>query len=308
MIKKIKGKNMTDYNTIPIEFKCHFCEVCLGHGCTAELPGMGGVFDSRNFVLNCAAWDGFSIDSFSDKEKKKMLQTKVRLAPITGALQNVGYHDEEAFYKDLTELVFKAGFRLSIGDGTPDDKLQFGIKAIQKLQEKKSKTKAAVFLKPYPNEKLFERIEWASPVAEILGIDIDAYNILTMRNLVSLEKKTASQMKEVQKKAGLPFAIKGVFVEEDIELVKELRPDIIVVSNHGGRVETAIGSSADFLAKKGRELRNYCGEIWVDGGVRKKRDIEIASFLGASEVLIGRPFITALCRGDSPESLKKTFS
>jgi len=294
--------------TSKINYKCHFCEVCVGKGCTAELPGMGGVFESRNFVLNCAAWDGFSLDSFSDKERKKIPRAKVRLAPITGALQNVGYHDEKAFYKDLTEFVFKAGFRLSIGDGTPDDKLQFGIQAIQKLQEKKPKTKAAVFLKPYANEILFERIEWASPVAEIIGIDIDAYNILTMRNLVNLEKKTASQMKEVQKKAGLPFAVKGVFTSADMDLVKELRPDIVVVSNHGGRVETDIGSSAEFLARRGRELRNYCGEIWVDGGIRKQRDVEIASFLGASEVLVGRPFITALCRGDSAESLRARFN
>ena len=29
----------------------------------------------------------------------------------------------------------------------------------------------------------------ASGIAEIIGIDIDAYNIITMRNLVSLEKE-----------------------------------------------------------------------------------------------------------------------
>ena len=82
----------------------------------------------------------------------------------------------------------------------------------------------------------------------------------------------------------------------------------MVVSNHGGRVETDIGSSAEFLARRGRELRNYCGEIWVDGGIRKQRDVEIARFFGASEVLVGRPFITALCRGDSAESLRNTFA
>ena len=53
--------------------------------------------------------------------------------------------------------------------------------------------KAAFFLKPYPQEKLFERIEWIRPYASHIGIDIDSYNIVTMRNLVNLERKAAAK-------------------------------------------------------------------------------------------------------------------
>jgi N-acetylneuraminate synthase len=46
-----------------------------------------------------------------------------------------------------------------------------------------------------------------------------------------------------------------------------------------------------------KELKDYCGEIWVDGGIRTKQDEQVAKFLGASQILLGRPVISALCEG-----------
>ena len=164
--------------------------------------------------------------------------------------------------------------------------------------------KAAVFIKPYPQARIFERVEWSAPVAEYIGVDIDSYSILTMRNLVKLEKKTASQLIEIKKEAakkGIPFAVKGVFTREDVELMQEVRPDVIVISNHGGRVENRAGSSAVFMAENASTLRKYCGQLWVDGGIRKYRDLQTAAYFGISQVMIGRPFISALCRGGSAE-------
>ncbi len=140
-------------------------------------------------------------------------------------------------------------------------------------------------------------MEWCGDRAEMIGIDIDSYNIVTMRNLVHLEKKNAAQLLELKKKSGVPFAIKGIFTEEDIELVKSVRPDIAVISNHGGRVETRTGSTADFLRRYGKVLGRCAGTVWVDGGIRNAAHMRSAAFFGASEVLVGRPFITALLRG-----------
>ncbi|EFW37879.1 dehydrogenase, FMN-dependent [Treponema phagedenis F0421] len=266
------------------EYKCYFCETCEGLGCTGELPGMGGVFKNANFIANCAAWKNYH-----------QLPTEglpeIRLAPITGGVENIGYPNEEDFYFDVIEAALEAGIRLSIGDGCPDIKLQSGIAAL-----KQYRAKAAVFIKPYPNKKFFERIDWAREQAEIIGIDIDSYNIVTMRNLVNLEKKNAQNLQALQRYAHRPFAVKGIFTDDDIETMRDLKPDIIVISNHGGRIETRRGSTANFLAAHGKELRQYCGELWVDGGLRCKADLLAAKALGASQIMLGRPCITALLR------------
>ena len=274
---------------------------------------MGGFSKNVNFIQNCADWAVVEekIKNLGNKEYTKLLSADipdVRLAPITGGIENVGYSTEKGFYKDIVAAVWEAGCKISIGDGCPDIKLLSGIEAVKSLWKADVKSadvpKAAVFIKPYPQQRIFERMEWSAPVAEYIGVDIDSYSILTMRNLVKLEKKTAEQLIEIKKSAakkGIPFAVKGVFTREDVELVQEVRPDVIVISNHGGRVENRAGSSAIFMAKNAASLRNYCGQLWVDGGLRRYRDLQTAAYFGISQVMIGRPFISALCRGGSAE-------
>lgn len=229
----------------------------------------------------------------------------VRLAPITGGVENVGYSEERSFYFDLIFAAAAAGVPLSIGDGCPDEKLQDGIDAVAAAARAFPGKKAAVFIKPYPNDRILERMEWSSGIAECIGVDIDSYNIVTMRNKVQLEKKTTSLLRELKTAAAVPFAVKGVFTPEDIAVMEELKPDIIVVSNHGGRIETRRGSTAGFLMEYGRRLASVCGELWVDGGIRCRDDVRIAGMLGASQVMVGRPFISALCRGGIKEVIQE---
>ena len=281
------------------DFNCINCKVCLGSGCIGQLPGMGGVDNNKNFILNCSGWKKYhhlaaDLNSLSIPE----LLAYLRLAPMTGAQENIGWPDEDSFYEPFIGAVFSAGIGLTIGDGFPDNKLLSGIKAVQVLPQIDGKNpESGVFLKPYSQDKIFERIEWSKPVASHYGIDIDAYNIVTMRNKVNLDKKTASQIKEIMAKIDKPFVVKGVFTKEDIELCKEAKPDVIFVSNHGGRINTDTGATADFLAQNVKELKNYCKEVWVDGGIRTLNDLKAAISLGADQVLIGRPLATAFCYG-----------
>lgn len=302
-------------------FKCRLCAVCDGEACAGELPGMGGVFDGKNHILNCKGWE--KILPLIPQEKLEEAQAqfsvgRMRLAPITGAEENVGWPDEESFYAPFYAFAAQTGIKISVGDGCPDQKLQAGISAVKAVNQEASLTKiaagqncaqaqeaaavpglastpkkAAVFLKPYPQEKLFERLEWAAPVAEYVGVDIDSYNIVTMRNKVHLEKKTAVQLSDLRRAAKVPFVVKGVWTKDDLDLIEELKPDVAYISNHGGRVETQIGSTAEFLQANVARLKNFCGAVWVDGGVRSKENVCEALALGAQEVLVGRPAISA---------------
>ena len=138
-----------------------------------------------------------------------------------------------------------------------------------------------------------ERAEWAIPVAEYIGVDIDSYNIVTMRNKVHLEKKTAAQLNELRRATKLPLVVKGVFTQESLDLIEELKPEVAYISNHGGRVETDIGSTAEFMLANIARIKKSAAAVWVDGGLRSKEDIAAALALGAEEALLGRPIISS---------------
>ena len=258
---------------------------------------MGGVNDSHNFILNCSAWSSLYNRLCSEGKKEFLDNIQVNpedigIAPVTGAVQNIGFDNEADFYFPYFQAALNQKINICVGDGAPDEKLQLGLKAVQDLN-----TKAYFFLKPYSNEVLFKRIDMIQDSSIAIGMDIDAYNIVTMRNQVHLERKTFSQINEIRAYSKLPLMLKGIFTDEDVALCREVQPEIAVVSNHGGRVETAEGSTADFLEKNISELKKCCGEVWVDGGIRTKNDIKVAKFLRSDKILIGRSFISSLCSG-----------
>ena len=273
---------------------------------------MGGVRKNENFILNCAAWE--KVRNKNIDKIKKLLElppefriSEISIAPMTGAVENIGFARESDFYDEIIQAMHKVGVGLCIGDGYPDEKIKFGIEALKKIKIESPDARTSVFIKPYSNQKILERFEWASDCVKVTGIDIDSYNILTMRNLVKLEKKSASQLIEIKNHVKMPFAIKGIFTKEDIALVKEVLPDIAYISNHGGRIDTRKGSTAQFLEKYGAELKKYCGELWIDGGIRSPRDVATAMALGANCVLVGRPFASALCHGGAKELCGKVL-
>ena len=278
-------------------YKCRLCADCDGAACAGELPGMGGVFDGKNFSLNVEGWKKILPSIPQEKLQEaaaRVVPQKIRLAPITGAEENVGWPDEESFYAPFYAFAAGLGIKLGVGDGCPDNKLLAGIAAVQALNKTASTPKkAAVFLKPYPQEKLLERAEWAMPMAEFIGVDIDSYNIVTMRNKVHLEKKTAAQLNELRRATKLPLVVKGVFTQESLDLIEELKPEVAYISNHGGRVETDIGSTAEFMLANIARIKKSAAAVWVDGGLRSKEDIAAALALGGEEILLGRPMISS---------------
>lgn len=293
------------------DFKCRFCKKCNGFGCKGQIPGMGGVNGSRNFIINCTGWqkiyDSEKSVGRADKIDSIIIAPEnVGSAPVTGAVQNIGFKEEKDFYLPYFTAAKNCGITICVGDGAPDEKLLFGVEATKALY-----VKSYFFLKPYPDGNLIARINLVREYAAAIGMDIDAYNIPTMHGQVRLEQKTREQIERFRDISGLPLMLKGIFTDDDLELCKTVKPDIAVVSNHGGRVERSFGSSAEFLQKNADILRSCCKEVWVDGGIRTVRDIQTALYLGADKVLIARPFITALCMGGiqkMEEKIKGLFS
>ena len=72
-------------------FKCHYCPVCNGFGCVGQLPGLGGVYENKNFQLNCSAWKQIRDNNpelLDDITSIKVTRNKLRCGPLRfGTLQ-----------------------------------------------------------------------------------------------------------------------------------------------------------------------------------------------------------------------------
>ncbi|MGM0608439.1 MAG: alpha-hydroxy-acid oxidizing protein [Candidatus Muiribacteriota bacterium] len=260
--------------------KCFNCNLCNGIKCAGIIPGMGAVGNGVSFINNFNSWENIVLES------KKIIFPLIGVAPMTGVDENMGGGvSEREFHKLIINGAQKANIFSCIGDGTPDYKMFYGLEAL-----KENRQNGFVFIKPYSQEKIFKRLTFLNNYSKGVGIDIDAVTLKTMSDKDILETKSAKQLIEIKKKISLPFIIKGISDYKDLELVKRVKPFAAVVSNHGGRISDKQTGIAYVLKKLAPELKKYCEEIWVDGGIRFEKHLIKAASLGANRVLIGRPF------------------
>jgi 4-hydroxymandelate oxidase len=91
----------------------------------------------------------------------------------------------------------------------------------------------------------------------------------------------------------LPVLLKGILHPGDARQAAALQVAGIVVSNHGGRTLDTTPATAAVLP---RIIQAVAGAmpVLVDGGLRRGTDILKAMALGASAVLVGRPYVYGL--------------
>ncbi len=107
---------------------------------------------------------------------------------------------------------------------------------------------------------------------------------------------TWDDLEWLRREVSVPLLVKGILTAEDAEKALDFGVDGIVVSNHGGRqVDGAIGALDAYV-----EVRAALGDdatVLVDGGIRTGADVVKAMALGASAVLLGRPYVYGLAVG-----------
>ena len=107
---------------------------------------------------------------------------------------------------------------------------------------------------------------------------------------------TWADLAEIRSWSPLPLILKGILAPDDARLAIDHGVDAIIVSNHGARQLDRSLATADALPGVVEAVSGRI-EVWVDGGIRRGLDIAIALALGASGVLVGRPFFWALAAG-----------
>jgi 4-hydroxymandelate oxidase len=94
----------------------------------------------------------------------------------------------------------------------------------------------------------------------------------------------------------LPVVVKGICRGDDARRAAEHGAKAVVVSNHGGRQLDSAPATCDALPYVVDAVSGLC-EVYVDGGIRRGRDVLKALALGARAVLVGRPILWGLCVG-----------
>lgn len=137
---------------------------------------------------------------------------------------------------------------------------------------------------------------------------IDAANLRGQREPPAPEDERAAMRALLAASAGwadiawlrsvtkLPLILKGITNPEDAERAIAAGADGIIVSNHGGRVLDTVPASIEALPAVAERVQGRV-PLLMDGGIRRGTDALKALALGASAVLIGRPYLHGLAVG-----------
>ena len=93
----------------------------------------------------------------------------------------------------------------------------------------------------------------------------------------------------------LPVLLKGILDDRDAQLAVEHGAAGILVSNHGARNLDTVPATIEALPAIAQRVPGV--PVLVDGGIRRGTDVVKALALGATAVLIGRPYVFALAVG-----------
>jgi 4-hydroxymandelate oxidase len=97
----------------------------------------------------------------------------------------------------------------------------------------------------------------------------------------------------VQSFAKTPVILKGVVNPQDAAIAVKAGVAGIIVSNHGGRALDSVPATIDALPRVADVVAGRF-PVLMDGGIRRGVDVLKALGLGATAVLIGRPYLYGL--------------
>ncbi|WP_082415780.1 alpha-hydroxy-acid oxidizing protein [Numidum massiliense] len=104
---------------------------------------------------------------------------------------------------------------------------------------------------------------------------------------------TWKELAFVREQTQLPLLIKGITHPNDAVLAVEHGVDGLIVSNHGGRQLDGAVATLDVLPSICEAVKGDV-PVLLDSGIRRGADVIKAVALGATAVLIGRPYAYAL--------------
>jgi len=283
---------------------CRVCPVCDGQVCVGEVPGMGGCGTGASFHNNLSSLAKHRlvmrcIHDVVDPDTRvtllgRTLQLPVLAAPMGGVSFNMGgLVTEEEYVSAVLEGCVARGTLGCTGDGAPEFIAEAAFGVLERLGGA-----GIPFIKPWESTELLEKLQSAvEHGARIVGIDVDAVGLVTLRKMGRpVAPRPAAALKELIEHTSAKFILKGIMTVDQARLAVDVGAGAIVVSNHGGRVLDHVPGAAEVLPA----IADAVGGVIIvlaDGGVRSGEDVLKMLALGADAVMIGRPFAVAALGG-----------
>lgn len=283
---------------------CKACPVCNGKACGNSMPGPGSKFPGNGAARNYEKWQEICVNMDTlcpnaDPDVSFEMFGRKFVAPIFVApLGAIDLHYGPK-YKDIeyNSILIKAAYEYGLMALTGD-----GVNPAIMLSSAEDMTKVdgvgCPIIKPWNKEAVFEKLDVLNEKNIFsCGMDVDGAGLPFLKAMnPNAGSKNVDEMKEIISYAKMPFIVKGIMTAKGAEKAVEAGAAAIVVSNHGGRVQGAVPSTAEVLpeiveAVKGKTV------ILVDGGIRSGVDVFRALALGADGVLIGRPILPMIYGG-----------
>lgn len=101
------------------------------------------------------------------------------------------------------------------------------------------------------------------------------------------------ELERVRSYVKVPIFLKGILHPNDADRAAQSGVAGIIVSNHGGRALDSVPASIDALPRVAEKIAGRI-PVLMDGGIRRGTDVLKAIALGATAVLIGRPYVYGL--------------
>ena len=283
---------------------CKVCTVCNGRACGNSMPGPGCKYPGNAAARNFDKWQEICVNMDTlcpnrDVDVSFELFGHSFAAPIFAApLGSLDMHFGPK-YKDpeYNSILIKAaaeyGLMAFTGDGVDPEIMKASVKDMML-----HKGMGCPTIKPWNKEAVFEKLDILNESGIFAAaMDIDGAGLPFLKAMnPNAGSKSVEEMAEIIRYAKMPFIVKGIMTVSGALKAVEAGADAIVVSNHGGRVQGGVPSTAEVLPEIAAAVKGKTGII-VDGGIRSGVDVFRALALGAEAVLIGRPVLHAIYGG-----------
>ena len=280
---------------------CKACPVCNGRACGNTMPGPGCKYPGQTAARNYDKWQEICVNmdtlcanvdpDISFEMFGHRFSVPIFAAPLGALPMHYGdkYRDQD-YNALLVRVSAEYGSMALTGDGVDPEIMKASVLDMAKVGGIGCPT-----IKPWNKEFVFEKLDAVKASgAFCAAMDVDGAGLPFLKAMnPNAGSKSVDEMREIIDYAGIPFIIKGIMTPDGARKAVEAGAAGIVVSNHGGRVQGGVPSTAEVLPSIAEAVKGEI-TILVDGGIRSGVDVFRALALGADGVLIGRPILTAI--------------